>query len=115
MTMFILYCFFISMYSTTVVSSSSLFSDPAAQENFYSVVLSNGIHHAEQVQSLFHVGKNIHRTSLKNSFNQFSFSSLAAIEALKNSTGFSLYIFFSENLFIRFSKTDIIFPFHNFW
>jgi hypothetical protein len=28
---------------------------------------------------------------------------------------FSQYVFFSENITVRFRKTDLIFPFHYFW
>lgn len=112
-TQIILYCFFISSYNQAVVTSDSSFSNTAGHENFTAVSLSNHAHDAEQTESLINVCKNIPRTTFKNPFNQFSFLSLATIGAIYNS--YIFYIFYSDNLFIRFSKTDIIFPFHNFW
>ncbi|MGE5449723.1 MAG: hypothetical protein ACM3PR_15295 [Bacteroidales bacterium] len=115
LTVFILYCFTLSIYGGTAVTSASHFSKATAQENFASAILSNDANHAEQAENSINVCKNIPRTSLKNSFNQYSFSSIAGIGAINNLYAFSFYIFYSKNLCIRFSKTDIIFPFHNFW
>lgn len=114
-TVFMLYCFFLSIYSGTVFSTPTFFSNTNTLENFVPVILTNGDNHAEQAESSNNFYHNIPRTPIKNSFNQFSFSSLAIIGVLNSSYTFTFYIFYSENLFIRFSKTNIIFPFHNFW
>lgn len=114
-TVFIQYCFFISIYCGTVFSTPSPFPNTNAHESFASVILTNGDNHAEQAESSNNFYHNIPRTPIKNSFNQFSFSSLAPLGAIINSTISSLYIFYSKNLLIRFSNTNIIFPFHNFW
>lgn len=112
-TVIVLYCFFISFYNGTVVTSNSHISNFEDRENFTSTGLSNHIHDAEQTESFINICINIPRTTLKNSFNQFSALPLSTIPVINNSSSF--YILYSENLFIRFSKTDIIFPFHNFW
>lgn len=112
-TSLVLYCFFISIYCGTVVSSSSAYSHSFAHENFDSAYLSNDASQSEQAENSIRVYHNTPQTSIKNSFNQFSFSCIAANGLLHNL--YCSYILYCENLFIRFSKTDIIFPFHNFW
>jgi hypothetical protein len=111
----ILYSFFISIYCGIVFTPSTHFSNINPQESFTSEIFTNGNNHAEQAESSSNACTYIARTTLKNSFNQFSFASLAIVQALNNSYAFTFYLFYSKNLFIRFNKTNIIFPFHNFW
>ncbi len=112
LTILALYCLSISFYSGNAVNYTD-YSKNSDSEYRSSIVSSNLFCHTEQSESSVSLHNNISRTSLKNSFNQFSAFSLAAIHLLRNS--YSTYFFYSENIVVRFKKTDIIFPFHYFW
>lgn len=78
-----------------------------------SVDSSNLFCHTEQTESLGSVYNSVSRTSLKNSFNQFSACPVAAGKLLFNK--YLPYIYSSKELVVWFKPTDIIFPFHYFW
>jgi hypothetical protein len=109
----ILYCLITSLYSVNAMNYYTDYSKHSNLQYYSSIVSSNLFCHTEQTEGASNIYNNISRTSLKNSFNQFSACSFAPIQLLNNL--YSPYIYFSENLTVRFMKTDIIFPFHNFW
>ena len=107
-----LYCLSIGLYNGNI-NNSYAGSKSNQTEISSSVVSSKLFCHTEQTESLAIVYCNSSRTSLKNSFNQFSACPIAAGKLpFKN---YLPYIYFSENLHIGFKPTDIIFPFHYFW
>jgi len=108
----ILYGFLLSLhnvndYHSIVVSKS------ADLVISISVDSSNLFCHTEQTESLGSVYSRVSRTSVKNSFNQFTACPTIAGKLLFNN--YLPYIYFSENLVVGFKPTDIIFPFHYFW
>jgi hypothetical protein len=108
----VLYCFIISLYSGNTLNSSA-FSKSTGTEFSASEVSSNLFCHTEQTESVTSVYNQVSRTSLKNAFNQFSACSGAAAKLLFKS--YLPYFYISKNIVVRFNKTDIIFPFQYFW
>lgn len=51
--------------------------------------------------------------NLKNQFSGFSF--FIKSKEIKIKTEFIQYVYEIQNALIRYRKTDIVFPFHNFW
>lgn len=108
-----LYCFFISIYCSLALNAGIVFSNSTYQAFYPSSAPSSSFYHTERAESSVSTRHNIPRTTFKNPFNQFSAYCATAVQTFNNS--YSPYIYFSENLFIRFKNTEIIFPFHNFW
>ena len=108
----VLYCFFLSIHSGTVYYSNAT-SKSAGLIISPSVDSSSLFCHTEQTESLGSASNPVSRTSLKNSFNQFSACPIAAGKSLFKK--YLPYIYSSENLVIGLKPTDIIFPFHYFW
>ena len=107
-----LYCLAIGLYSGNANNSYAV-SNSNQTEISSSVVSSNLFCHTEQTESLGSVYSHVSRTSVKNSFNQFSACPTIAGKLLFNK--YLPYIYRSQTLVIGFSPTDIIFPFHYFW
>jgi hypothetical protein len=66
--------------------------------------------HAENVVT---TGSQSASHSVKNPFHGFSFAIKSAEQSIVNA--YSSNHYYLQNLFIRFSHTDLIFPFHYFW
>lgn len=107
-----LYCLVIGLYSGNAYNSVD-FSKSADLVIFSSVDSSNLFCHTEQTESLASFYNLVSRTTLKNSFNQFSACPIAAGKLLFNK--YLPYIYSSRHLIIGLKPTDIIFPFHYFW
>ena len=109
----ILYCLFISLYNGNAVNYYADFSKNPVTEFCSPVDSSNLFCHTEQSDSSISFCNNFPRTTLKNYFIQFPSCSVGPELLLFSS--FLRYNFYSKNLFIQFSKTVLIFPFHYFW
>ena len=109
----VLYCFLLSTYSGNVVVRN-VTSFPAEGAVFYSSSTSNDLfYHSEQSQSLTSIYSQSSRTTVKNSFNQFTACPLATGKLLFFK--YLPYVFYSRLNIVWFKSTDIIFPFHYFW
>lgn len=111
----ILYCFIISIYSSSAFNTIAVFSKSGDTdaECHYSVISSNLLCLATRTESAVGVSDNAPPSPLKNTFKAFSACARAAEHVLFNR--FLQYDFYSRNLVVRFHTTDIIFPFHYFW
>ena len=109
----ILYCFILSIYGGNV-SNSYAISSRSTDAEFYSPILSSSLFcHTEQTESPASVYHNRLRTTVKNSFNQFSACPIAVGKLLFNK--YLPYLYYAKNIVIGFKPTDIIFPFQYFW
>jgi len=109
----VLYCFLLGTYSGNVVPRN-VTSSPAEGAVFYSSTVSNNLfYHTEQSQSLTSIYSQSSRTTVKNSFNQFSACPFATGRLLFFK--YLPYVFYSRLNVVWFKSTDIIFPFHYFW
>jgi hypothetical protein len=109
----ILYCFILGTYSGNVVARS-VPSPSSEGAVFYSSGVSNSLfYHTEQSQSLTGIYSQSSRTTVKNSFNQFSACPVATEKLLF--IKYLPYVFYSRLNIVWFKSTDIIFPFHYFW
>jgi hypothetical protein len=108
----ILYGFLLSLHSGIDYHSNAS-SKSADLVISTSVDSSNLFCHTEQTESLGSVYSHVSRSSVKNSFNQFTACQVAAGKLIFNKYLPNIYC--SRNLVIAFKPTDIIFPFHYFW
>ena len=113
MSIFALYCIILSTYSGNGLIAGGVSSGPAESEFCAPVVSSNLFCHTEQAESVTSVYSNSSRTTLKNSFNQFSACPLAVGKLLFYK--YLPYVYYPVRNIVRFKSTDIIFPFHYFW
>ena len=87
--------------------------DSKEQACYSSPISSNIFSYTEQTEGSVNINSNLQRITFKNPIKQFLAYLGAGIQVLKNS--YAPYIYFSENLVVQFSSTEVIFPFHNFW
>ena len=92
------------------VDVNNLFSKTACNPSVISTDFLGQTAHAENVLT---TGSQSASPSVKNPFHGFSFGINNAEQGIINSHFFNQY--YLQNLFVRFSHTDLIFPFHYFW
>ena len=109
----ILYFLFISLYNGNDLNKNAYLSNNSTTQYISPLIPSDLFCRTVQSESLITLYNNIPRPTLKNYINQFTSCTITSEQLLFNS--FSQYGFYSKNLIIPFKKTDIIFPFHNFW
>ena len=111
----LVYCFAISIYSTNAFNRGVTFSQLITSENqlHKSDVSSNSFCHTAQSESSVFTGNHIPFPSSKNTLSHFS----ACVNATQKLflSAFSQYNFYAQNLLIRLKQTDFIYPFHHFW
>ena len=112
----VLYCFVISLYSSNALVENTAFSKLTDSESKHrhALVASDLLSisaHAEISVPAFNAASS--SSSLKNPLNGF-LAWVKITEQLFFSL-FSQYSFYSQNVLVRFQRTDIIFPFHYFW
>jgi hypothetical protein len=109
-----LYCFLISLYSSNALTYRSASSKLSTSESrkYNTFPISDLICHVAQATISAPASVTTPSFSLKNPFHGL----WAWVNPTKQAfvSTFSQYIFYSQNLLIRFEKTDIIFPFHYF-
>jgi len=115
LTISVLYCFIISLYSGNALPHSSAFSKLTKSEskNCSTLLASDLLSHTAQATLSAPAFTAAPSSSLKNPFNDF-LAWVKTTDRVFFST-FSQYSFYSQNLLIRFRQTDVIFPFHYFW
>lgn len=113
LNLLILYCLIISFYSGNPVNDYAGIPNKSNTEYLAPKVLSDFVYQAEQTESFIGLHRNIPRITFKNHFTHFSSCFITSELLLFNS--FSLCKFFSEDPFLQFKESDIIFPFHYFW
>jgi len=77
------------------------------------VLSSNVFTHTAHAENVVTAGSHSVTPSVKNPFLGFSFLIKGAEQYI--GTSFSSNHYYLQNLFIRFTHTDLIFPFHYFW
>lgn len=73
----------------------------------------NQFSNSAQSESLVNPLSNTLPATFKDSNNEFS--AIVKIRELFFANEFSQYIFYVRNFLIKYGKSNIIFPFHNFW
>ncbi len=81
--------------------------------NYYSESLTNQKGHTLLHTNFQFAADDTEPATIKNIFNNFSARAQTKQQLFLNAL--AQYLVNSRNLPIRFEKTDIIFPFHNFW
>jgi hypothetical protein len=78
-----------------------------------SVISTDFLGQAAHAENVVTAGSQSASPSVKNPFHGFSFSIKGAEQSIVNAYSSNQY--YLQNLFVRFSHTDLIFPFHYFW
>jgi len=107
------YCLVLGIYSGNAFEARATASSPTESAFCSSFVSPNWFCYNQQSESLGQVLAQNSRTSLKNSFNQFSFCPLATGKLLFFK--YLPYIYYQKVNTVWYKSTDIIFPFHYFW
>jgi hypothetical protein len=111
----LLYCFTIGLYSGVAYAGNTTFSKQAgnATEKYSNTVSAKLFQHTVQTENSITVCNHGNPVTVKNTYNKFSAVNKVT-EQLSVHT-FLQYNFYAHKLLARLLNTDLIFPFHYFW
>lgn len=109
-----IYCFAMNVVTQSIVISFNYNSDVhSGEERYLERVYSIFFYHTPHNETASNTVQNFVAHEFKNLFH-FIWATQETIEN-KFEKSFTLYTWNSENIQIRYRKTNLIFPFHNFW
>lgn len=111
----ILFCYFIGNCSNSFAATETYSPiDKSTQDIcYFKNQPANTFGYAINNENNYNCFNNLTSSSQKNKYYDFATCGNSTASAIENTV--SEYIYYIENIVVRFSQTDIIFPFHNFW
>ncbi|HNV50060.1 MAG: hypothetical protein WBH71_06910 [Bacteroidales bacterium] len=108
-----IYCFAMNVVTQSIVSFNYNSDVHSGEERYLERVYSIFFYHTPHNETASNTVQNFVAHEFKNLFH-FIWATQETIEN-KFEKSFTLYTWNSENIQIRYRKTNLIFPFHNFW
>lgn len=108
-----IYCFAMNVVTQSIVSFNYNSDVHSGEERYLELVYSIFFYHTPHNETASNTVQNFVAHEFKNLFH-FIWATQETIEN-KFEKSFTLYTWNSENIQIRYRKTNLIFPFHNFW
>ena len=108
-----IYCFAMNVVTQSIVSFNYNSDVHSGEERYLERVYSIFFYHTPHNETASNTVQNFVAHEFKNLFH-FIWATQETIEN-KFEKSVTLYTWNSENIQIRYRKTNLIFPFHNFW
>ncbi|SIR25228.1 hypothetical protein [Maribacter ulvicola] len=109
-----IYCFgLFSTANTVPFSNNTILGESSDQKTFFAESTKLLSPHAQQSEISVADVAEVTAPNYKLPFT--SFSNATNTTEVVFSSRYKQYVFYAKNLLIRHRKSDLIFPFHNFW